>query len=269
MAWRWPVLGSLALAISAALAAWLAHGWAIGQPVLMVWAASWLLLLRTPPGRRHQHVLLLLVMVLLALAASLVLAVAADDYAAWAAVANAQWAGPLQWLNLGLPPTLAAAGPLLGVLFLVLCVLVKAPLVSALAFTTPVGLAWAAPVFQLAYRPRGERWWLAPSWRDAQALGVYLALLGLVAWAALWWTLSQGSVPPWWPLLPAALLPLGIEWLWWLSGEVDQRLEPTLGGRDDGARESADFDDLWRRYRQRWPQLWRAAGNRVPEPPHG
>jgi hypothetical protein len=90
--------------------------------------------------------------------------------------------------------------------------------------------------------------------------------LGLTAWQA--WEVRDPSFAGWVRLLPVLTIAAGIEWLQWLSGTVDEQVEPEFGGGGLGDGQlSAIFEDLWVRYRQVWPRHWRAAGNRSPEFP--
>lgn len=259
-----------ATALVASLALTAGLGLVTGEYGLCIagWALCWLPVLRTRRAARHRHVLLLAAALVAMIAAGGGIAWAAANFASAAAWINVHWGAVLASAGFTLPPTVAGAITLLNALALAAWTVAKFVLLQAVGpgRSDPSGFeAW----FELAYRRRESVWRLKPWWLSCRSTGWMLTLagVGLLAWQ--WWNVSDPAFSGWVRLFPAALIPLGIEWVLWLSGEVDEQTEPEfVGGTAGPVQLAAVFEDLWSRYRRVWRRHWRAAGNRPPEFPH-
>jgi len=189
------------------------------------------------------------------------------NYSAFAARVDSTIGPMLMLLGYQLPLTAAEAFTLLNLVALLSWFLVKLALVSVVDAGGLVGWEGASEV---AYRRREGRWLMKPWWLSAKLIGPALAACGVALLAWQWWEIDGSSFTGWVRALPGALIAVGIEWWLWLSGEVDDHVEPEFaGGADDGGQSVALFEDLWGRYRRMWPENWRAAGNRAPVTPDG
>jgi hypothetical protein len=251
---------------SAVIAAW--AGLTIGavESTIALWATGWLVGLRTDAQVRHRHVLLLLGFVALALVYAGAIWWLLTKYVAAAAWATAKLGPALQVLGVALPSSPTAAVPTINAAFLVLCVAVKLAALSPLGLPGIGNSGLMEGLARWAHRRRAAGWLLKPWWVTSRMFGVALTLLGLTTLAVQWWVLPDAVAISWLSLMASALIPIGIEWYFWLSSDVDHQLEAEFGGRDQPPPlTEALFEDLWRRYRRIWPMHWTAAGNQAPE----
>jgi hypothetical protein len=251
---------------SAVIAAWV--GLAIGavESTVALWATGWLVGLRTDVQMRHRHVLLLLGFVVLALVYAGAIWWLITKYVAAAAWATAKLGPVLQLLGVTLPSSPEAAVPAINTAFLVLCLATKLAALTRLGSTGTGNSGLTEGLARCAHRRRAAGWLLKPWWVTSRMFGVMLALLGVTTLAVQWWVLPDAVPISWLSFMASALIPIGVEWYFWLSSEVDHQLEAEFGGRDQAPPlTEAVFEDLWRRYRRVWPLHWTAAGNRAPE----
>ena len=255
------------LVVPLAVLAWLGYQADLLGLALVAWATGCLFAFRTTRARRHQHGLLLLAAILVQSAAGLAIGWTVAEYASIAAWINVHWGAALAVVGLAVSPTAAGAVTFLNGIALAAWAFVKFLLLRALgrqsAIETSVGSQSS-----IAYRRREQAWRLKPWWLWARSLGWLLLVLGigLTIWQA--WNLRNPGFTGWVWLLPVLLVAVGVEWLQWLSGTVDEQAEPEFAAGNLGPDQlTAVFQDLWVRYRQVWPKHWRAAGNRSPEFP--
>jgi len=267
----WNLLKKLILvAGSAGVAVWLGVNLGALESTISLWATGWLMAQRTEPAQRHRHLIVLIGLAVLTLCFAGLSGWLLAKYPLALSWVTTRLDPLLQLLGLTLPATPVAALPALNAVFLVLCVAGKWAAFGVAGVVRLDGTSFADSLFSVAYRKRESRWLLKPWWVLSRAYGAALALVGAVALALQWWVLPELLADAWFSVLAAALIPLGLEWYFWLSGDLDEQIDAEFGGKDqDAVRTEAVFEDLWRRYRHFWPAHWKAAGNRAPESPNG
>jgi hypothetical protein len=253
------------LAGTASAAVWAGLALGVVESAMAIWAIFWLIRLRTDKTVRHRHVMLLLVVTAMALLYAGLIWWLLAKYPIAVAWATARL-GPVQPLGVTLPLSPVAAVPFINALFLVLCVAVKMLALSPVGLERIQGSGSMESLAEWAHRHRAAGWFLKPWWLMSRVFGIALVLLGIASLVLQWWALPDSLLISWLSPLASALIPIGLEWYFWLSSEVDDQPEVEFGGRDqDPVRTEAIFEDLWRRYRHIWPGHWTAAGNRAPE----
>ena len=271
LATLWTLLKYLVLlAGTASVAVWAGLALGLVESAIVIWSIFWLIRLRTDKTVRHRHVMLLLVVAAMALLYAGLIWWILAKYAIAAAWATARLSPVLQLLGATLPASPIAAVPVINAMFLVLCVAMKMLALSPIGLERIEGSRWMESLAEWAHRRRAAGWLLKPWWLMSRAFGVALALLGVASLALQWWVLPDTLLISWLSLLASALIPIGLEWYFWLSSKVDDQPQAEFGGKDqDPLRTEAVFEDLWRRYRHVWLGHWTAAGNRAPERRNG
>lgn len=264
------VIGTgILLLASAAGALWMGAALVAVEVVIFAWSVIWMLLLRTRLDRRYEHVVSLFTAAVVVLAYALGAWALNDDYVRWANRWNVLISGNLSFAGLGLPQTAEGAIPLVNALMLFVWTWIKAiilvyPRSSNVAPDSLLGMAYG-----WAYQKVGGEFKLKPWWHFGKWAGGAMATIGVGLLVREWWAIRSALQPVWFALIPCSLIMLGVEWHLWLSGQHRETAEPEFGDGVETATPATVLDDLWCRYRARWPGAWRAAGNKPPEADNG